>query len=241
MTEPQTLQKLAATLRGISAWCAANVKAEVQEAATALDTLARIQSTDPGTQEIEREHERVQQTYDSQGLSGSEANEAHRNRAFLLDAGRTLRMQIEVLRAELAQAQALNKKGVCIYCDEIVERSAMRGHAATCTKRTPSDVDQRAIESFQMRQEAQKILDAAEAVLFQERKAQLFWLVWDYGRERSSDCKFIESRRLFTDIEKAKAHATSLGFRMTMPDKANTESLFIQHPVDVRVLCLAAD
>jgi len=81
----------------------------VEERDALRTELARIKAATPEkVREIAAEHARVDATYE-QGLSGSEANECHRNRATLLEVVRAQEAEIEQLRKDADKAkQALS-------------------------------------------------------------------------------------------------------------------------------------
>ncbi len=147
MNDPKELEALAKTARGFSVHATGEFQAFFDDVATALDAYGRILAANTDTRGIEREHERVAQTYDSQGLSGGEANEAHRNRATLLGIVRKIEVEnTQLIEAaismldEIEMRRAKDDKSECGWCGAIALRVETTAHVKVCEK-NPARID----------------------------------------------------------------------------------------------------
>lgn len=92
-------KELAAILRGVSD---NRTRAVNEEIAALLDELDGIKTAalPENLQRITREHAAVAKHYETQGLSGGEANEAHRHRGVLLEVARLYKLLTDGLKRQ---------------------------------------------------------------------------------------------------------------------------------------------
>jgi hypothetical protein len=125
----------------------------------------------------------------------------------------------------------------CYFCGTTTSRMGIGQHDPACLWRMAKEWTAAGGEAL-----LRNILEALQSARFDlmmQRLPSLLWMVWDRGAE-NGDCRYSDTRRLFDDPEKAHAYAKSRGYKgANPPTKPHFDSFYIQHPVDIHILCLS--